>query len=286
MAVWAALLAGAGGAAAYNALPGGASLPSRGPRAATFQPLVFAFMQAGGDLDQIRAQRKKVNGKYGWYLPDGTEVRKSETVKIGNKDRVAIGGATQNIFAQQFQKASEMQAQQTQKTYETLFGANGVPVLKEKISQRPQQIREAFGPAASRLLAGALGGAAPRGTLTTDAVLQRAAAPVAFDMERFFQQAQDVANAQELGLSGVPGFGQGFSSNPANFLGPQPLGHLQQLGLAGFEGQYNPALANYQSRAQAGAAKAGLYGGLSSSFGAGMQGWNPFGWGQTTVKEV
>jgi hypothetical protein len=190
------------------------------------------------------------------------------------------GDYARGVLEKQFDIAQQKQLGQIQKNHDLLFGANGVPMLKEMISDRPQQIRDAYGPAANRMLAGALGGAAPRGTLTTDAVLQRASAPVALQFESMFQQAQDVANAQKLGLSGVPGFGQGFSADPQNFNSPQSMGSLQNLGLAAYQGGYLPgAMGGAQSAFQAQAGKAGMYGSLGGNIASGL-------WGQQSLNQI
>lgn len=268
----AAVAASAGGAlAASNSAPSGFKLPKYGPYEAAFTPQILAFLQAGGDLGSIMASKQK--GKKGLYLSDGTKVNKADTIRFGGNRVAVTGDATRGLYEKQFELAQQKQIDQTQKNFNLLFGEGGPPVLKDLIQNRPQQIREALGPSAGRLLRDALGGAAPRGTLTTDAVLQRASAPTAFAFEQYVQQAQDVANAQQLGLSGVPGFGGGFSADPQNFLSPQSIPTLQNLSLAAYgQGVFNPALASQQSRMQAQGFKAGLYGGLGGGVSQGLFG--------------
>ena len=242
-----------------DVLPDGFDLPTRGPKGATFQPQLFAFMQAGGNLDDIRVSRGGKRGKGAFKLADGTTVSRSETVKIG-KERFAIGEKTRDIFRKTFERAQQEQVGQTQKNFDLIFGKDGPQFLKDRISNRPQQIRDAFGPAVSRGIQQAIGAAAPTGTLTTDAVLQRVSAPLAFRAESQFQRAEDVRNAQELGLSGVPGFGQGFGADPSNFLSPQSLPFLQNLGAQAFQtGAFAPQFANAQSNQQAKGFRAGLF---------------------------
>lgn len=259
----AGIAGGAGLAGALANAPSAPNLPSRGPRAAVFQPLLLAFLQAGGDLGALKVTRKGRKGnKRGPYIgPDGQPIRKADTVKLGG-ERFLISGAGRDVINQQLQRAQEEQVQQTQANFDLLFGENGPQFLKDRISNRPQQIRDAFGPAVSKGIREAIGGAAPAGTLTTDAILQRVSAPVAFQAETLFQQAEDARNAQELGLSGVPGYGSGFGSNPNNFVQPQGLGYLQGLGMQAFQtGQFAPALANYQGRAASQGYKSGLFSG-------------------------
>jgi len=287
-------LAAAGGAyAASQSAPGSPNLPKYNPRQATFLPLLFSFLQSGGNIDDLLVRKvlkggggggggKKGLGKYtidnayglggggsstgkykqGWYLPDGTKVTKANTIKFGNQRVLVTGDLARSTFQKQFDTAQEEALGQTQKNFDLIFGDKGPQFLKDRISNRPQQIRDAFGPAVSKGIRQAIGGAAPGGTLTTDAVLQRVSAPLAFQAETLFQQAEDARNAQELGLSGVPGYGSGFGSNPNNFLQPQSLDALQGLGLQAFtQGQFGPAYANYQGRASSQGYKSGLYAG-------------------------
>ena len=293
-------LALGGAAASYFNSQGGSKAKTRSFQQSVFQPQLIAFLQAGGDLKDLIAskvpkgrkpgskgassaygiagkavadsfgvgQRDKKTGRYkrGLYLSDGTRVRKADTIKFGG-NRIAIHtDRARDLFKKQFDIAQKQQIDQTQKNFDLLFGKDGPQFLRDKITNRPEQLREAYGPAVTRGLQRALGGAAPAGTLTTDALLQRVSAPLAFQAESMFQQAEDVRNAQQLGLSGVPGFGQGFSADPNNFNAPQGREYLQGLGLNVFAGNQGANLANAQFSNQ----RQGFQSGLLASGGAGL----------------
>jgi len=290
-----ALAAVGGAAGAYFNSQGGASVKSRNFRQTAFQPLLLAFLQAGGDLGALTARKVARKGggggggkgigdftinngyglsggggktgqyKPGWYLEDGTRVKKTDTVKFGGQRVLISGDMAQKAFKDQFDIAQKQQVEQTQKNFDLIFGKDGPQFLKDKISNRPQQVRDAFGPAVSNGIREAIGGAAPAGTLTTDALLQRVGAGPAMQAESYFQQVEDAANAQQLGLSGVPGFGQGFSADPNNFLSPQGREYLQGLGLNSFQGQQGASLANAGFSNQRQGFQSGLFAGAGGS---------------------
>lgn len=290
-------LALGGAAAGYLGSQGGPSVKSRGLKQSVFHPQLIAFLQAGGDLSSLQVGKvlkgkspgskssktgkalfgpvtgglfdsDKKTGQYrrGLYTSDGTRVKKADTIKVGNKRYLVGGDIARKAFEGQFDIAQKKQIEQTEKNFDLLFGKDGPQFLKDKITNRPDQLREAYGPAVSRGLQRALGGAAPGGTLTTDALLQRVSAPLAFQAESMFQQAEDVRNAQQLGLSGVPGFGQGFSADPNNFNTPQSREYLQGLGMNVFAGQQQASLANAGFANQ----RQGFQSGLLASGGAGL----------------
>lgn len=269
-AMWGAVASTAGGVVgALASAPDGFSLPTYGPKKATFQPLLLQFMQAGGDPSQLAVTKA---GKGKWRMSDGTIVSAAETVKFGNQRYAVVGPAVQDLFQSTFQANADRQLQSKQEMFQSLFGPEGPQFLKDMITDRPRQVRDAFAPAFQDMLRGALGAAAPTGTLSTEAVQRQMAAPVALESERFFQSVQDASNAAQLGITGIPGFGTGFPFDPGNISGPQPLQYLQGLGLqaAGLAG--NLSLAGNQSRFDAGLFKAGIYGGLGSGVSESIMG--------------
>jgi hypothetical protein len=241
--------------------PEGYDVKGQGLKKSIFAPFFYQFLQAGGDPEALKVTKK---GK-SYFLSDGTKVNATQTVKQGKQRFLVSGPQAQEILRGTFEKFGQQQIASKERMFQDLFGPQGPQFLKDLITKRPDQIRAAFGPAVSDTLRSALGAAAPGGTLTTEAVQRGIAAPVALEAEKFFQSAQDAANAAQLGIVGIPGFGAGFSFDPTNFGGAQSLSELQGLGLqtAGLGLQAN--LASAQSKFQAEMFKAGLVAGAGES---------------------
>ena len=265
-AITGGVAAALGGAALATATaPSGFDVPGYGAKKGTFLSVLQQFQQAGGDISKLQVTKVRGKGSKGkWRLPDGTIVSRADTLTIGNQ-RFAFGGpAAHAIFQGQLETDFKRQTEQKQKTYDSLFGAEGPQFLKDLLTNRPQQIRDAFASGFDDRLRGALGAAAPAGTLTTEAIQRQATAPVALESERFFQGVQDSVNAAQLGITGIPGFGTGFPFDPSNISGPQSQQTLQQIGLASAGLNSQIGLANAQSGFQSDLFKSGIYGGLGS----------------------
>jgi len=201
-------------------------------------------------------QLDKGNTLNGKFVPKGSRI------KFGGQTFAIPTGEFKGLFDEQAQKFTTQQRQQTlndvKGTFNDLFGPEGPAFLKDMLANRPEQVRAAFAPAVASAAQGAVGAAAPRGTLTTDAVLNQAVAPVALQ--------ENQTNAQQLGLAGIPGFGPQFGIQSSAFTTPQSLGELQNAFLASRSLSQQAAIASGQSQQSADALKAGMLAGLGSSF--------------------
>ena len=305
------LAVGAYGASQAGGAP--PSIPKYGFKRAVFMPKIMQYLQMGGDLSHLTARkipkgRKRRGGnvatgftdwvgnnygmagigwggdsktgqyRKGWWLreDDGelTRVKRSDTIKAGKNKRLLISGDRAAAAFQAVEEENQLkQIAQREKNFNLLFGPDGPSYLKERVTDVPARQREAMGPAVTNLARAALGGAAGAGTLTTDAVMHNVAAPLAFQTEQYFQGLEDRAHAQQLGLSGIAGFGPEFAGNANLYNSPQSLEQLQQLGLASYGASMPAHMANAQGQYQADQQQLGMISGLAGGLGQ-MYGMN------------
>ncbi len=225
-----------------------------------------------------RGENKTGQYRKGWWLreDDGelTRVKRTDTIKAGKNKRLLVTGDRAAAAFQAVEEENQLkQIAQREKNFNLLFGPDGPSYLKERVTDVPARQREAMGPAVTNLARAALGGAAGAGTITTDAVMHNVAAPLAFQTEQYFQGLEDRAHAQQLGLSGIAGFGPEFAGNANLYNSPQTLEQLQQLGLASYGASMPAHMANAQGQYQADQQQLGMISGLAGGLGQ-MYGMN------------